>query len=165
MSQLRVILGGKNRQAAWPVFNWPCSRQSACHGVIIGKMMKLPRFSVPARHIVPCDGLLPASSLTTSGHCGTSWHEPFVRDRWGDADFSGSCKKHDQCYETCGSSRSSCDSQFERDMETACRDAYPGGGIDYARRSSCIGVANTYSVAVERMGGDAYRAAQRNSGC
>ena len=127
--------------------------------------MKLPRLTAPGRGIVCRPGYDSVLSLTPSGHCGTSWHEPLVRDRWGDADFSDACKNHDECYETCGASKSSCDSQFERDMEAACRDAYPGGGLDYVRRDSCIGIANAYAVAVERMGGDAYRAAQSNRGC
>ena len=105
------------------------------------------------------------TGIEPSGHCGTSWHEPLVRDSWGDANFSDSCKAHDECYETCGRSRDGCDRQFERDMESECRSTYSGGGFDYVKRNSCIGVANTYAVAVERMGGDAYRAAQRSSGC
>lgn len=123
--------------------------------------MKLPRFSI----CLARSSRKWSKGVEPSGHCGTSWHEPLVRDRWGDADFSDACRKHDNCYETCGSSKSSCDAKFERDMESACHDAYPGGGIDFIRRNSCIGVANTYAVAVERMGGDAYRAAQQNNGC
>ena len=123
--------------------------------------MKLPKFSVASlRSADVCN-----MAVQPSGYCGTGWHEPLVRDSWFKANFSDACKKHDRCYDTCGSSKASCDSQFERDMESACRDAYPGGGIDYVRRNSCIGIANTYAVAVERFGGDAYRAAQRNSGC
>ena len=124
-------------------------------------LMKLPKFSLCASD----SRKEAAGGIAPSGHCGTSWHEPLVRDQWGDANFSDSCRNHDRCYETCGSSKASCDSQFERDMESACRDAYSGGGIDYVRRNSCIGIANTYAVAVERMGGDAYRDAQRASSC
>lgn len=104
-------------------------------------------------------------SLAPSGYCGTGRSESLVRDTWGDADFSDACKGHDECYETCGKSKDSCDRQLERDMESECRRAYPGGGLDYVTRNACIGIANTYAVAVERLGGDAYRAAQRSSGC
>ncbi len=108
---------------------------------------------------------LPISPLGPSGHCGTSWHEPLVRDTWFDADLSEACKQHDECYEKCGMAKEACDRQFERSMETECRRAYPGGGLNTAKRSACVGIANTYAVAVERMGGDAYRAAQAGAGC
>lgn len=123
--------------------------------------MKLPKFSVAPFRSAIAGNIV----VEPSGHCGTSWHEPLVRDTWFDANFSNACKSHDQCYDTCGKSKSSCDSQFERNMEAACRDAYPGGGVDYIRRNTCIGIANTYAVGVEQFGGDAYRDAQRASRC
>jgi hypothetical protein len=123
--------------------------------------MKLPSFRVTSV-VTVADSV---AKVEASGHCGTSWHEPLVRDSWFDANFSNACKNHDRCYETCGKSKSSCDSQFERNMEAACRDAYPGGGVDYITRNTCIGIANTYAVAVEQLGGDAYRDAQRASRC
>lgn len=128
--------------------------------------MKLPHLSFGSRlREAARVGHTSSDAVEPSGYCGTGWHERLVRDRWGDANFSDSCKAHDECYDTCGRRKPDCDHQFELNMEAECRRAYPGGGIDYVRRNSCIGVANTYAVAVERMGGDAYRAAQRNSGC
>jgi hypothetical protein len=62
-------------------------------------------------------------------------------------------------------SKEDCDGQFERNMEAQCRHTYDGGGLDTIARNACIGAANTYALAVERMGGDAYRAAQRASSC
>ena len=50
-------------------------------------------------------------------------------------------------------------------MEAECRRTYRGGGFNSIARNTCIGVANTYALAVERMGGDAYRAAQSASAC
>lgn len=126
--------------------------------------MKLPLLTSPVLGTLPTSAELD-NAVEPSGHCGTSWHESFVRDRWGNADFSDACKAHDECYDTCGKSKASCDRQFERDMESECRSTYSGGGFDYIKRNACIGVANTYAVAVEQMGGDAYRAAQRSSGC
>lgn len=109
--------------------------------------------------------LTPVASVVPAGHCGTSWHERFVRDSWGDADFSNACQIHDECYSTCGESKGGCDRQFEAAMEAECRASYPGGGLAYIKRNACIGAANTYAVAVERFGGDAYRAAQQASNC
>lgn len=103
--------------------------------------------------------------VASSGYCGTSWHEPLVRDHWDAANFSDACEQHDRCYETCGRSKAECDHEFERNMEAECRDAYPGGGIDYLRRNSCIGIANTYAVAVEHLGSVPYHDAQRRSNC
>jgi hypothetical protein len=125
--------------------------------------MRLPIFS-------GCSGYVQRlarrfDAVEPSGHCGTSWHEPFVRDSWGDANFSEACKAHDRCYDTCGNSKDSCDRQFERDMEDECRSTYDGGGLDLIKRNACIGAANTYAVAVEQFGGDAYHAAQQASNC
>ena len=128
--------------------------------------MKLPQLtSVSRLHEIAKGGCTSADAVDPSGYCGTGWHKPLVPDNWGDANFSDSCKAHDECYDTCGGSKPDCDHQFERSMEAECRRAYPGGGIDYVRRNSCIGVANTYAVAVEHLGGPAYHDAQTNSGC
>lgn len=126
--------------------------------------MKLPLMAVGSQPVVHC-ALHSRSPVHPAGYCGTSWHEPLVRDRWGDANFSDACRQHDRCYETCGRSQADCDHEFERNMEAECRRTYPGGGIDYVRRNSCIGVANTYAVAVEQLGGPAYRDAQQHRGC
>ena len=127
-----------------------------------GDCMKLPNIglAIASRIARPSQ-----SHITPAGHCGTSWHEPLVPDRWGDADFSTACKTHDQCYSACGSRKATCDRQFEREMEATCSRAYPGGGFDYVRRNACIGIANTYAVAVEQFGDSAYREAQHANGC
>lgn len=103
-------------------------------------------------------------SIVPSGACGTSWHERWVRDRWGRADFTGACRNHDRCYETCGRSKDDCDHAFHGDLRAACRRGYRS----YLQRPllrTCLELANTYHSAVHRMGGNAYRSAQRNSGC
>jgi len=102
--------------------------------------------------------------LLPAGACGTGWHEPLVPDRWGRADFTGACRNHDQCYDTCGRSKDDCDSAFHGDLRSACRDAY-SSWLQRPLRRTCLELANTYHSAVHRMGGDAYRDAQRNSGC
>lgn len=135
------------------------------HPMQRGLNMKLPRLTHDTRRQSVFGREGDGNGLAPSGYCGTSWHEPLVRDRWGRANFSDACRTHDGCYETCGMWREECDGHFERDMESECRRAYPGGGLDAIKRASCIGIANTYAVAVERLGGDAYKAAQRESGC
>src|SRR5205085_9914975 len=120
--------------------------------------MKLPARILPLKIYQSQSGLQQAASIVPAGYCGTSWHEPYVRDSWGGANFSDACKTHDTCYDTCGKAKEDCDGQFERDMEAECRRTYSGGGLDSIARNTCIGVANTYALAVERMGGDAYRA-------
>ena len=124
--------------------------------------MKLPNCVLSRTSLVAA---FPPTPVVPSGYCGTSWHEPLVPDRWGKANFSSACKSHDECYDTCGMRQRDCDAQFERNMEAECRHTYPGGGLDIVKRNACIGIANTYAIAVERMGGDAYRAAQNSSGC
>ncbi len=127
--------------------------------------MKLPLLTPGASSSSSAQCYQTVRSFMPSGYCGSGSTEKLIRDRYFDADFSDACKAHDKCYDTCGRSKDSCDRQFERDMESECRSTYSGGGLDYIKRNACIGVANTYAVAVERMGGDAYRAAQRSSGC
>jgi hypothetical protein len=123
--------------------------------------MKLP--IKPAKIATLIVGL-PMRGVVPSGACGTSWHEPFVRDRWGDADFTDACRAHDRCYETCGRNKDDCDHAFHVDLRAECRNAY-GGGLEAPLRRICLELANTYHSAVHRNGGDAYRAAQRASGC
>jgi len=46
------------------------------------------------------------------GYCGSGMNVHWVPDGpWGDA-----CRKHDQCYDTCGADRWQCDKQFLFDM-------------------------------------------------
>lgn len=93
------------------------------------------------------------------GTCGTGWNEPWVRDSWGNANFSPACRAHDKCYEKCGASKRSCDDQFERDLRDICRRAY-GSWVHRVQRDACLGAASKYALAVRRLGGDAYRDAQ-----
>ena len=129
--------------------------------------MKLPRLrptgspsvrqTSSSRRRVP-DALLP------SGACGSGWNEPFVPDRFGDADFGSACQAHDSCYETCGREKSDCDSRFLGDLRDSCRSGY-SGWWQGPGREACFVVAETYALAVQRLAGDAYRAAQRASHC
>ncbi|MFO0896673.1 MAG: hypothetical protein U0836_04510 [Pirellulales bacterium] len=85
-------------------------------------------------------------------------------EQFGDADFTPACEAHDSCYETCGREKSDCDSQFLGHLRDACRNGY-SGWWQAPGREACNVVAETYALAVRRLGGDAYRAAQRASHC
>jgi len=111
--------------------------------------MKLPR---------AFNGVIPM------GSCGNGRNELWVRDSWGNADFTGACKAHDQCYETCGSSKSACDGDFKSEMRAACKRAY-SSPWHVVQKNTCLGIANGYHSAVHRLGGDSYRDAQRESNC
>lgn len=108
--------------------------------------------------------LISTARLLPAGACGADWHEPLVPDRWGRADFTESCRSHDRCYDTCGRSKVDCDGAFHSDLRSACRNAY-SNWLQRPQRRTCLELANTYYSAVHRMGGDAYRDAQQNSGC
>lgn len=103
-------------------------------------------------------------ALLPSGACGTGWNEPWVRDSWGNADFTSACHAHDRCYDTCGRAKDDCDNAFRGELHSACERAYSSVWHAVQRRA-CKEMANTYHSAVHRNGGDAYRAAQRASGC
>lgn len=128
--------------------------------------MHIPRLSSPVSRamIDRASDAVAMGEIRMTDTCGTGWHEPLVPDRWGRADFRGACRYHDRCYETCGSGKADCDSAFLSDLRSACRDAY-SSWLQRPLRRTCLELANTYHSAVHRMGGDAYRDAQRNSGC
>lgn len=104
------------------------------------------------------------SSLVPSGACGTGWNEPWVRDSWGHADFTESCRQHDHCYDTCGKEKDVCDTQFLNSLQSECESVY-SGFWHAAELRACKEIANAYHSAVQRLGGDAYRQAQADSGC
>lgn len=104
--------------------------------------------------------LLAGNLLANCGSKGTQW----VRNSWGKANFSGACKAHDDCYDTCGRSKSNCDRDFLGNMRTACNRAY-SKPYEAVTRNACNRIADGYYEAVSRMGGDAYRKAQREKGC
>jgi len=110
------------------------------------------------------DGTRLRSAIEPSGTCGSGWSEPWVRDSYGNANFTEPCRQHDQCYDTCGVSKDDCDSAFHGGLRDACRRAYSSPWHAVQRRA-CLEIANTYHSAVHRMGGDAYRAAQSAQGC
>uniref|UniRef100_UPI0040563001 hypothetical protein n=1 Tax=Candidatus Electronema sp. TaxID=2698783 RepID=UPI0040563001 len=127
--------------------------------------MKLPKVSagVGRCNQLNANQRMPDSILPSAG-CGTDWHEPLVPEKWGNANFNSACSAHDDCYETCGKSKEHCDDVFRNELHDACHSAYSRWWQAVDRRL-CKEAANTYHSAVNRMGGDAYRKAQREHGC
>lgn len=98
------------------------------------------------------------------GNCGSGWSNPWVRDTWGNADFTDACRNHDECYSTCGVSRLECDIVFKADMKRACKASY-ANSWHTAHRQGCVNTADTYFHAVREFGSDPYQEAQESAGC
>jgi RHS repeat-associated protein len=96
----------------------------------------------------------PDGSPSGSG-CGDSKTDGYVPDNIGNIDFSKACKKHDECYGRCGSSKQECDDNFYKDMIAQC-----GGGFLGA---VCTRVASFYKKSVEILGDSAYKTAQKTA--
>lgn len=96
--------------------------------------------------------------------CGTGWNSPLVPEAFGRASFAEACRRHDYCYAECGASRQRCDQDFRRDLENACRDAYPVGGRG-GPRSACLSRAQTYHRVVDRVGDGPFDNAQAGCSC
>ena len=98
--------------------------------------------------------------------CGSGWNENLVPDsfRGGLVDFSGACRKHDNCYSKCGANRGDCDRNLERDMKAECMRTYMAGNLHFGL-AQCYGRAETYGRAVSNFGQGAFERAQRECKC
>ena len=126
--------------------------------------MKLPPQYIGLQRRLTVILAIDEANVSPQGTCGSGWSEPWVRDSWGNADFTGACRQHDACYDTCGQAKDDCDNRFRSAMHDACEEAY-SSRWHIVQRSACKEIANTYHSAVHRMGGDAYRNAQREKNC
>jgi hypothetical protein len=52
--------------------------------------------------------------------CGDPTNDLLVPDSYLATSFMPACRRHDQCYGTCGSSKGACDEQFGKDLFAAC---------------------------------------------
>ena len=89
--------------------------------------------------------------------CGTGWIEPYVPDNYGLWSFTGPCQNHDDCYDSCGSSKMMCDLKFFRDMINVCSAVSVISGAYWACNSAAI----TYFAAVRVGGQSAFDKAQK----
>jgi hypothetical protein len=103
-------------------------------------------------------------------NCGEegSWKSGLVPDEfWSpgsvdSAKFYRACIEHDDCYETLGSSKADCDEAFRKRLLVECDRAY-NGILEKGFIPPCYAAAQIYYEAVERAGGDAFRAAQKKA--
>ena len=78
--------------------------------------------------------------------------------------FQIACNGHDDCYGRChgiDSYRTTCDNNFEADLDSACDAAFPN---DWVRHTECLGFAATYATAVQMVGASYYHDGQAE-GC
>ncbi len=95
-------------------------------------------------------------------YCGAKgdWRSRYIPDKLlGFVNFGKACKEHDACYSSIERRKSDCDQEFLRTMRKECRKRF-GSWDPNPLRVECYNIADTYYTAVDRMGGDAWRAAQ-----
>ena len=85
-----------------------------------------------------------------------------MRDSYGGANFGDDCARHDECYDTLGKTKEECDNAFKSGMRDSCKRAY-NSVFHAVQKKGCLEIANTYHSAVNRLGGDAYRDAQKKA--
>jgi len=71
--------------------------------------------------------------------------------------FGTACKRHDECYGTCGNSKQQCDEQFLQDLITSCRAQSP------SKRAECFEKASFYYNLVKIFGDAFYITAQKKA--
>jgi len=104
---------------------------------------------------------LSTSKSPKSDGCGSDagfpWHIPSYiinQKPWGPA-FQNCCNAHDECYSTCGSYRSTCDSNFGSCLQSVC-------GLYFADVVQCSKYASIYHGAVVKGGGMPFSVAQKD---
>ena len=113
------------------------------------------------------DGRAPAVAGPCICAAGTSTGKRQRADRqpgWGtdqrctgapNGPFLEACKKHDNCYSTCGNSKSGCDSAFNTDMYQSCESMCSGLSSPFLRdicMQRCLLTSTFYYAAVVVLG-------------
>jgi RHS repeat-associated protein len=107
----------------------------------------------------------PPGERVVPGSCGSGWSHAFVpEDFRGLVTFTEACKKHDDCYGRCGSSKAKCDNQLRDDMRSACRKVYLSGGLHFGL-GDCYDRADIYYTAVTKLGQGPFDEAQKSCKC
>lgn len=90
--------------------------------------------------------------------CGTGWSATFIPDGYFAASFTGPCRAHDKCYETCGKTKVNCDMEFKVLLRQSC-----GGALNF----TCIFVSEIYysTVVYSEKAQRAYDNAQTQAEC
>lgn len=83
-------------------------------------------------------------------------------DNWfGWYSFESACSQHDNCYGTCGRSKTQCDDEFLQNMLNTCASLTAGSYW----RNHCEGIADIYYEAVRSRGQNSYNSAQKEACC
>lgn len=95
---------------------------------------------------------------TDNSVCGPLSLSPFVPDcPLGLVCFTAACEAHNNCYGTCGISKTACDQSFLESMLTICTVTFPPLGRE---GQQCHTLALLYWLAVATLGQSAYDATQ-----
>ncbi len=76
--------------------------------------------------------------------------------------FGSACEAHDQCYATCGVSRTACDIAFYADLIALCLEGLP---LEDPTMQACLAAASVYWGSVAQFGEVPFRETQFNAGC
>ena len=110
--------------------------------------------------------------------CGSSWNDPLVPDRPQGFDFQPACSAHDACYgcsgKSAGKTKSDCDLEFLAAMRQVCMSVPTSASrsvpnpnrrgkkeVPYNPQQACLGLAQTYFNAVDRLGQSAFNKARK----
>ncbi|MCW8923896.1 MAG: RHS domain-containing protein [Gammaproteobacteria bacterium] len=88
--------------------------------------------------------------------CGANGGKTYP-NKWSGRSIESACKKHDDCYGDCKTSKGKCDSKFYRNIRDVCR----GGGSAIA----CNLASMAYYLAVTVGGRDAFESARKDCPC
>jgi len=88
--------------------------------------------------------------------CGDAGTDKFVPDAFFVASFFPGCRRHEDCYGSCGSSKAQCDRRLLQDLKEACEKEGYGAG--------CGAAARTYYAAMKtKWSQEAFDRAQREA--
>jgi hypothetical protein len=80
------------------------------------------------------------------------------------ANFRSACNNHDLCYGTCGSNKGTCDSKFQKALQTACAQKFSGHDpVSKIQLGICSTLADDYWSAVVLGGQGAFDSAQKEA--
>jgi len=97
------------------------------------------------------------------GDCGSTFlQRALIPDEYGDANFGPCCRQHDTCYDTCGSTKSTCDNNFNSCLLSSCDSAYSS---DVINLPICRAAGDGYAEAVRDAGDEAFHNAQVAQHC
>ncbi|MDD2460148.1 MAG: RHS repeat-associated core domain-containing protein [Kiritimatiellia bacterium] len=104
--------------------------------------------------------------------CGPGWsgdvklNDPmkFVFPFFQSCSFQGACNNHDNCYGTCGSSKSTCDGDFHAQMRSICdgcaANKFGNPAQSYLWRTQCYAMAAAFAAAVSQPIGNPFDGSQ-----